>query len=246
MGTNAKQTDCLKCFGSWQRNVGFTLIELLVVIAIISILAALLFPALRGVKNKSSEATDINNFKQLTITLHLYVDGNNGVLPYPNWDNGGPINGVYESGWLYGINTNASGPDQFDLKSGVFWDAIHDPRIYLCPMDHPGETARPQRLSSYVMNGATVGYFRQLKPLSLARIMPDACVFWEPDEHNLSYFNDGASYPKELVSTRHSRGAIQASFDGSVSYIRLSQWLQYVNDPDRNRLWCFPDSFDGR
>jgi hypothetical protein len=41
-------------------------------------------------------------------------------------------------------------------------------------------------------------------------------------------------------------GAIHAAFGGDVSYIRLDTWYFQVTDPNKNSLWCYPDSPDGR
>ncbi|HYE32291.1 MAG TPA: prepilin-type N-terminal cleavage/methylation domain-containing protein [Methylomirabilota bacterium] len=65
----------------------FTLIELLTVIAIVSILAALLFPAVSRAKLKAERATCSNNLRQVTLALLLYADDFSGswpVLPNPN------------------------------------------------------------------------------------------------------------------------------------------------------------------
>ena len=70
---------------------------------------------------------------------------------------------------------------------------------------------------------------------------PDAVAFWETDEEEPKrYFNDGASYPAERVSARHNRGAINGTFGGSVSYIKFDEWYREVENPSRNRLWCYP------
>jgi prepilin-type N-terminal cleavage/methylation domain-containing protein/prepilin-type processing-associated H-X9-DG protein len=60
---------------------GFTLIELLVVITIISILAAILLPALARAREAAYRASCSNNMRQLYLSFHMYADENNGVLP---------------------------------------------------------------------------------------------------------------------------------------------------------------------
>jgi prepilin-type N-terminal cleavage/methylation domain-containing protein/prepilin-type processing-associated H-X9-DG protein len=62
------------------RN-GFTLIELLVVIAIIAILASMLLPALGRAKESAHRIKCVNNLKQLSISLKMYADENNGLMP---------------------------------------------------------------------------------------------------------------------------------------------------------------------
>jgi len=232
----------------------FTLIELLVVIAIIGILAALLLPALSKAKSHAAKATDMNNFKQIMLAVHLYAEDNGDVLPEPNWDNGSAVQGDGKShpGWLYAVDPSASGPQRFILQKGLLWETLHEPRIYVCPNDRTdgGSPPRLQQLSSYAMNGAVVGYMQfsrhpEIQPVKLASMLPTDCAFWETDDSEPMNFNDGANYPPEGVSSRHSQGGVQAAFDTSVNYVRLDKWAQEQDDPGKNRLWCYPHSADG-
>ena len=236
-----------------QRRSAFTLIELLVVMAIIAILASLLLPGLGKAKNQAGKATDLNNLKQIMIAVQLYASDSRDVLPSANWDAGGGS----LPGWLY---TPGSGFNNFDVKTGLLWPILHDPKIMVCPSDnlqmsHWSELKqrfmqRPQQASSYAMNGGIVGYSYAYEhshpPARLSQMQGGDCAFWESDELDPQHFNDGANYPPEGVSGRHSAGGIQALFDGSVSYIKLAQW--YADDMTnavRNRLWCNPNSPDG-
>ncbi len=241
---------------SWRA---FTLIELLVVIAIIGILAALLLPSLTKAKSQAAKVTDLGNLKQLMVAIHLYSEDNGDILPWANWASGDvDTNSESCPGWLYTYDQKAPTPQaRFKAETGLLWKTLGNPKLYVCPQDNPQlphwsnksqkDTYRLQQVSSYAINGAICGYRRAVYPcVKLARMQSGDCAFWETDESEPSNFNDGANFPTEGVSARHSQGAIQAQFDGAVSYIRLAKWYEDVADTNRNRLWCYPGSADGR
>ncbi len=69
-------------------TAGFTLIELLVVIAIIAVLAALLLPALSHAKEKGYRTACAQNLRQLGLSLTIYANDNQDVLPLPQQPSG--------------------------------------------------------------------------------------------------------------------------------------------------------------
>jgi prepilin-type N-terminal cleavage/methylation domain-containing protein len=85
---------------------GMTLVELLVVVAIITMLMALLLPAVQSVRETARRARCSNNVKQLTTAALGHVQAQ-GYFPSGGWGYfwvGDPDRGFGESqpgGWIY-------------------------------------------------------------------------------------------------------------------------------------------------
>lgn len=89
------------------KNSAFTLVELLVVIAIISVLAALLLPALSDAVEMARKISCANNMKQMMLYVHQYEQESDYILPSfysvdPNQHTSGFIGNrlFYEMGYL--------------------------------------------------------------------------------------------------------------------------------------------------
>ncbi len=107
----------LACQGvAWRakRSMKFTLIELLVVVAIVSVLAAMLLPALSQAREMARRVVCVGNLKQIGLSTQLYGDDYDDRLPWintaPTWGkpallwrsekNNGPSTGLNVLGHL--------------------------------------------------------------------------------------------------------------------------------------------------
>jgi prepilin-type N-terminal cleavage/methylation domain-containing protein len=255
----------------------FTLIELLVVIAIIAILAALLLPALAAAKKRGQMAVDISNNRQILLGMIMYAGDNKDYMAQPGW-------GTYDDCWaassdiqnhlggslaLYQQNyTNQLN----DFRNGQLYPYLKDPKVMMSPADQKNSQfyQRQIYISSYVWNGAVIGYdytqpshypsgpgqLPQTFKLGLFR--PSAVLMWEADETKPFFFNDFANYPDEGISSRYGEGAIVGFFDGSSRRIDISQfsswagcangqWAnpggirwKFILNELPNQLWCSP------
>ncbi len=131
------------------RPRAFTLIELLVVISIISLLIAILLPALSRARVSAQAVQSTINARQIMFALHLYADDSKGFLPlargggnFDRWTNALLKPGYLSSNTVlwspgrarysqnlqytgYGANTRGGMPWDNGQASGTFATGAH-------------------------------------------------------------------------------------------------------------------------
>ncbi len=215
------------------RSGAFTLIEVLVVIAIITVLAALMLPALDKAKTRGHQIACLNHLKQLAVCWHLYAADHHGRLV----ENLPATHGT--NSWVTGnLKLAAEATNLALLKHGKLFPYASQTAIYRCPAD-PAHTQGAPHIRSYAMN-SWVGsrHMENLSRKGFRTFVRDsetaaagAGTLWlMMDEHEAS-LDDGwflvtmddsrpfASFP----ATRHQHGAGVNFADGHAELFKLRE-----------------------
>jgi len=108
-------------------RAAFSLVELLVVLGIISILLAMLLPALTKIQRQARAAVCKSNLRQCGLFLAMYSNNNKG--------------------WMFPVGWGSNVPHQQRWPVYVFQPAVWNPKVMICPED-----LDPLEEHSYILN----------------------------------------------------------------------------------------------
>lgn len=193
---------------------GFTLIELLVVISIISILIAILLPALGKARESSRNVKCLSSLKQIGLVTMSYCNDFDDFYPYSNFD-------WIKLTWPYaypGKTMTAATPNTLNMFPGT---------IYSCAELEFGDDAGVTFQRSYAFNIRMVDNSSAIPNRVMEILKPALCSI------NVDYRgSSGLANPAE-VSLRHMNAFNNSFADGHAAGLKWQAAYADVN----NTLW---------
>jgi len=197
---------------------GFTLIELLVVIAMITLLAALLLPALARAKALGKQAHCLGNLRQIGMAAGMYMDDYGGSLfhHHEGWvlDDGSQVSTLPSS--LAGTVGGGAGNSQAEKPWVIFFQPYLRSRVVgFCPAD---PTPHSQHLATDLLgyNGGITNLAQPLPPNSEQALATRGSLSME------SYLLDS------VFTHRSAQYAVQGVLNGFATQAAIN------NLPNRN------------
>jgi len=218
---------------------GFTLTELLIVIMIIAVLAALLFPISRNVREKAKSTTCAQNLRQIGIALTSHISENNGRFP----------NGSLDVSWLRDENGISLGICWYDAaaanmgrenSSTRFNDPAADPLpdAFSCPSGHRKayHPAWPYT-GDYAANMFLGNPKNTINPLRMAALKRPEATPYVQDTVKQNQFGQGiygsgfSKTANAAFAARHNGRGNILWVDGHVSSFTYEEYMKFANDP---------------
>jgi prepilin-type processing-associated H-X9-DG protein/prepilin-type N-terminal cleavage/methylation domain-containing protein len=196
--------------------IAFNMVELMVVIAIISIMMALLLPALKSVRERMKSIQCVNNLKQITFAAFTYANDNNGCVP-PYLDSGPPIlvwSSCLHNGGYLPVRLGPSPDDARPLWGKSSYVCPSNPWLWSWRLNYAWNRYLAPPGYGGIQNSSTqLAYWPQ--PANKAMVMDEGAT----SGADCGYSLDNSSPAYRVNPTWHSGGGNIAFLDGSVRWV---------------------------
>ncbi|MHC4122015.1 MAG: prepilin-type N-terminal cleavage/methylation domain-containing protein [Planctomycetota bacterium] len=208
------------------QKKAFTLIELLVVISVVSLLMAILMPALATARRKGREISCLSNLRQMAIAAHSYAYDFDGFYPIAYLRDPDPYDMLaLQIEWDF-IQIKDWTTMEQTVKPGILWQDTEIGKIHQCS-SFKGQPNSNVPYFGYNYNTSYIGHGANEaipKPVRVADVKkPYECALFGDGE-----YYDGAN--------KFMRSPYKCKFD--LFPFRSSGTQGYRHSGKTNVVWC--------
>ena len=230
------------------RRTGFTLLELLVTVSIISLLAALLVPAIMQSRAATRRTVCQSNLRQWALGARMYADAHHGRLPYRG-------QGIHPTtrldamdDWINALPPFAESPTYIEFVNSDTRPKAGETSIWICPdavqleqsMEKmPPKPFDPKTFFAYGMNMA-LSAPKNGRPDNIDKVGPTQTMVFMADGLG-AYCSVIPSKDAYSPIARHVGDTVNIAFlDGHVESYSGDEVGCGIGDPQRPDLRWYP------